>query len=410
MRRRLRFAAPLAFAALAAAFLASPTPAAAQCMPDLLDSQPCCLPVAANLPVFPAISQSSKFLCFRDCATQLNANLCVTIDPPAMAGGGICGVYTIKFKVRQCGGTMPILWQGNLRAQYSRNWLEAAPTGTNYGVWRFLLNGDLKATATLQANPSWANPNVRPGCYGNFNAIYVAGYIDYAYDCNLNTWTAAWAVNHDCDANHHPVGSPRAGAFHPTRSWTFLGPGAGFVPNTTTTLTGAGAVGGEALRWNDWSTAPAICRGEEPVNGLVQSLGSFCPCSTNPGAPGQYENSIVSVQGSCGSFSRTIVPPIVPFLQKRIGQWTNPNVFPGLEYLNIDMGDMDYNNACTLLFSTEFFEGVTTLGGYPATSYSAVPLGRQQMDLGSANRSPSNPARRVGVPHITNYVINFDMP
>lgn len=396
----------------AAALFLRTSPAAAQCLPDNLDTVPCCVPVGVTLPVFPAISQSSKFVCFRDCAPVVNANLCVTVDPPVPTP--VCGVYTIKFKVRQCGGTMPILFQGNLRAQYSRNWIESPLPGAMTGVWRFLLNGDWKASAFLQASPSWASPNVKPGCYTAYNAMYVAGYIDYAFDCATSTWTAAWAFNHDCDRIHHPPGSPRpapGAGYHPTRTWTFLGPGTGFVVDPTVgTITGVGPAIDEAVRWNDWSTQPAICRGEEKSTGNVVQLGPVCMCSTMPTAPGQYENTAIDVFGGCGSMSRTLLPPIVPMVQKRIGRWTVAGTFPGFEYLNIDMGDMDYFNSCTGLTTTEFFEGVTTLGGYPAMSYAGVPFGRTQMDLGSSNRSPLSMARRVGVPHITQFVINLNLP
>jgi len=410
-RRRL-VAFPLAV--LLSAALAPFPPARAQCVPDNLDSLPCCTPVAANLPVIPAVSQSAKYVCFNNCATQVNQNLCVDIDPPAPAnlGGPICGIYLIRFKVKTCGGGQ-VLWQGNMRAHYSRNWLETDASGQSVGVWRFLLNGDFKASAFLQGTTQWSSPNVRPGCYTTFNAIYVAGYVDYAFDCTFNTWSAAWVLNHDCDSNHHPAGSPRPaplGGFHPTRSFTFLGPGAGFVVDPSTTLTGGGAVGNEAVRWNDWSALPNICRTEEQVSGLVTKLGPSCPCSTIPGAPGQYEWTDVQLSGACGSAQRTIQPAIVPLWQKRIGRWTNPAVFPGIEYVNVDMGNMDYFNSCNGNFTTEFMEGVTTLGGFPATNYAFMPLGRTFMDLGSSNRSPNNLARRVGVPHITQYLVNIDLP
>ena len=380
-------------------------------MPDNLDSAPCCTPVGVNLPAFPQISQGSKFICFNNCNTQVNQNLCVTIGAPrpAFSGGAlVCGVYTVNFRVTTCGGAMPALWQGTMRAQYSRNWIEANTAGSAFGVWRFLLNGDLRATATLQANPGWASPNVRPACYSTFNAIYVSGYIDYAFDCANATWSASWALNHDCDANHHPAGSPRAGAFHPTRSWTFLGPNAGFVVDPVATITANGMSSHEAFRWNDWSSAPAICRAEEPNNGLFVSQGNVCPC----GAGGvQYDNTLVSVAGVCGSTMRTLNPPAVQLLQKRIGRWTNPLVFPGLQELSVDMGDMDYFNICSMATTVEYFEGVTTVGGFGTPfDYMGNPLFPTFVDLASSNRSPTNMSRRVGVPHVTQFIAGMNLP
>jgi len=50
------------------------------------------------------------------------------------AGGIVCGLYTIKFKIKVCGGAQPILWQGNLRAHYSRNWTENPSPGQTFAT------------------------------------------------------------------------------------------------------------------------------------------------------------------------------------------------------------------------------------------------------------------------------------
>lgn len=407
-----RFSIFASLAVFAAALTFGSAPARAQCMPDNLDSLPCCTPVGVTLPAFPAAGGSSKFICFRDCQTQLNQNLCVSILAPrvAISGGPVCGVYTITFRITTCGGAAQSLWQGTMRAQYVRNWLENPASG-QIGVWRFLVNGDLKATPLLQSNPGWANPNVQPACYSTFNAIYVSGYIDYAFDCSNNTWSVAWALNHDCDSNHHPAGSPRAGAFHPNRSWTFVGPAAGFVVDPVGAVVAAGtSTAVEAFRWNDWSTVPGICRAEELNNGVFVSMGSVCPCGVGPG---QYDDTLVSVAGFClptGTTMRTLLLPAPQLRQKRIGRWTNALVFPGTEELSLSMGDMTYTNACTGINTIEWFEGVATVGGFPAQQYAPPALGTQFVDLGSCNRSPTNMSRRVGVPHVTQYIASVDIP
>jgi len=402
---------PLAILA-AVAFGPAAPPARAQCVPDLLDTQPCCTLVTPNLPVIPPISQSARFVCFRDCSPQINQNLCVDIGAPqpVIVNGPVCGVYLIQFKIKTCGSNQ-VLWQGKMRAHYARNWLENDPGGNVYGVWRFLLNGDLKSTAFLLGSSAGTNPNVVPACRASFGGIYVGGYVDYAFDCNNATWTAAWTLNHDCDKIHHQAGSPRpapSSGFHPTRSFTFLGPGAGFVVDSATTPTPVGPIGNEALRRNDWSTIPNICRGEEQVGGFLNQLGSFCTCSGSPAANAQYDLADVSTMGACGSGS--FASALGPYYQKRIGRWTSPAVFPGLEHLTLGMGDLDYSNACNLLVTTEFFEGVGTLGGFTATAYTGTPLGRTFLDLGSSNRSPTNMQRRAGVPHVTQFVMNLDLP
>jgi len=406
--RTSRLASFFAIAALALA----PLPARAQCSPDLFDTVPCCNPVVPSLPVIPAVSQTSKFICFRDCATQANVNLCVDIDPPqpiTIPGGAVCGVYLIRFKVKTCGGGQ-ILWQGNLRAHYSRNWLEIDPTGVAVGVWRFLLNGDMKPTAFLLN--ATTSPNFIPSCRTSFgNKVYFGGYVDYAFDCGTSAWTAAWALNHDCDTFHHPTGgfSPRpapGAGFHPTRTFTFVGPGAGFVVDPVTTPVPVGPSVADALRWNDWGTLPNICRGEEKVAGSVQSFGSFCVCTLSSG-PAQYENTSVNVAGGCGS---AVQPSPVIFTSKRIGRWTNAVVFPGLEDLNVNLGYLTYTNACKGTNTLEFFEGATTLGGNPGFDYFMQPLDRAFMDIGTSNKNPNNTVIWIGVPHVTEGIANINVP
>ncbi len=388
--------------------------ALAQCVTDGLEIPPCCTPATATLPVFPVISDSSKFICFKDCFTQVDQNLCVDIDAPvpANSGGVICGIYVIKFKIKLCGSGQ-ILWRGTMRAQYSRNWMETDVSGNAIGVWRFLLNGDFRPTTFLLGSTS--SPNVIPPCQSSFGGrVYMAGYIDYAFDCTSLTWTSAWALNHDCDSIHHPSGSARpapAGGFHATRSYTFLGPGTSFLVDPSFTPTGTGPVIQEAARKNDWAALPNICLGEEPVStGGLTIIRQYCPCNLVPGVVAQYDETDLRFNGACGSNGFTLVPAVVPFLQKRIGSWIVPGTFPGQEDLNIDMGNIEYQDGCTGTFSTEFFEGVTTIGGYPSVTYGAVPLGRQAIDLGSSNRNPANLVRQVGRPHVTQYLLNLNSP
>jgi len=388
-------------------------PAGAQCVTDGLDSQPCCTPVNAVLPVFPAINDSSKYVCFKDCSPQIDQNLQVMINAPVPvnSGGIICGLYLIKFTVKTGGGQT--LWTGNLRAHYSRNWQEIDATGQTIGVWRLLLNGDFRPSTFLLGQSQASNPCVVPPCRASFNnRVYVAGYIDYAFDCTNLTWNAAWAFGHECDVIHHPLGSPRpapAGGFHPTRSYTWLGPGTTFVVDPITTPTAVGNVVQDNVRWNDWASLPNICLGEEQVGGQMTILNQTCPCNPNPGALPQYDETDLRLMGACGTSAVTILPAIVPLLQKRIGSWTNPSVFPGQEFLCLVSGDIDYGNGCNLLSSTEFFEGVTTIGGNFAIGYTGTVLERQFVDLASSNRNPNNLARRVGVAHISQYIMNLNV-
>jgi len=397
------------------AVLAAPRPSLAQCQPDGLDVNPCCTPTPVVLPVFPGFNDTSQFICFRDCTAQINANLCVTIDPPqqVISGGPVCGIYLVRFRVKLCGSGQ-VLWNGKLRAHYSRNWLETDTSGNPVGVWRFLLNGDIRPTAALLTSAQGGNPSVVPKCFAAFGQVYVYGHIDYAFDCNSGGWSAAWAFTHECDSIHHPPSSPRmapAGGFHPTRSFVFLGP-SGFVVDPINTPPAIGGAFAEAVRWNDWSTLPGICRGEEFAQGQTTLLGDYCECTT-PGTtgPAQFAFTDVRGMGACGTMFQTLLPPVShPFLQKRIGHWSNPAVFPGFEFLCLDTGEIEYTNACTGATTNEFFQGTSTAGGFPATDYGGNPLGRSFLDLGSANRNPGNLSVRIGVPSISRYVVNLSLP
>lgn len=391
------------------------SPARAQCVSDGLETVPCCTPATATLPTFPPISDSVKYIGFRDCDPQTDVNLCVEIDAPipAASGGTVCGIYVIKFTVRLCGGGMEQIWKGTLRAQYSRNWQETDASGDTIGVWRFLLNGDFRPTAYLLSLPVATNPAIVPPCSPSFgNNFYVAGFIDYALNCTTGTWTAAWSINHECDPIHHAPGSARPApplGFHPRRSYAWVGPGATFVADPVFARTAAGTTTQEAIRWNDWSSLPAICTGEETVSTAdLDVVDAYCPCDP-PGLNPQYDETTVSFSGACGSSGATVPLSALPFLQKRIGSWTSASIYPGLKDLALAMGDLEYADGCTGIPSTEFFEGVSTFGGFSATTYAGDPLGRQSLDIGSSNRTPINLIRQVGKPHVTQYIVNLNI-
>ena len=68
-------------------------------------------------------------------------------------------------------------------------------------------------------------------------------------------------------------------------------------------------------------------------------------------------------------------PPIPGFLSMGIGSWTNPLVFPGVEDLRWNCGSYTYSDGCTLLMNSEFFYGVTTIGGDPAYEFNSGGVG-----------------------------------
>jgi hypothetical protein len=384
-------------------------PAAAQlCIPDSLDVGPCCAPASATLPPFPAMSQSVKFICFDGCNPVLNVPYCVDISTPFTVNSGgaiVCGAYRIRFRVKTC-GTTTVLWNGMVNAYYSRNWQVSTPppAGVNLTVWRFVINGDFLPTPSLPNNPLQ-----KPACTSNFPRVYFTGYIDYALDCTTNTWQVAWNVNHECDGIHHQPGTARpapSSGLHPTRSFSFVGPGAGFVVSSANTSSSNGPITQQAVRYNNWANSPSICTYEEAATGTFQATNAFCLCAV--GGSNQYVSTNVTATGACGS---AVTPsPLFGFYQKRLGTWTNQNVYPARQALLFDFGYLAYQNGCTGVFTQEWFEGAETLRGYPAVDFSGVALGTQFEDLASASTSPTNQATRIGAPHVSYYMLNFNMP
>jgi hypothetical protein len=385
--------------------------------PDGLDgtTATCCQPGTVNLPNFPIIqNQGIKYVAFNNCGTQLNVNICATIGPPTpvqVGGANVCGIYLIRFTIFTCGaGT--VLWSGSMRAQYSRTWLEqASGTSPDTQVWRFLLNGDFVPSTALPTG----NPNVFAPCIPAFgNRMHVWGYIDYAGTCtSAPTFQVAWALNHGCDFSEHGPPSFRPGAFHPTRSYTWLGPSAGFVvdPLNTPFSNGTANLGQDAVRRNAWGSLPSICLIEEPlqISSIIPN-GPLCVCGA--GGP-QYDRSILRIVGLCGTQAFAVPTLPIPFMQKRIGRWTSTTAFPGVEHLLLDEGHVQHIDGCAGgAQSVQYIKGVQTIGGFPAFKATSppIPLDPTFEDFGTANIGPGSSGIRIGAPYVTWFIMNINVP
>ncbi|MBI1850423.1 MAG: hypothetical protein HYR85_08780 [Planctomycetes bacterium] len=393
-----------------AAWGVAATPASAQCGPDGL-SGPCCTPAGATLPAFPALTTDVRFICFESCQRRLDRPLCLVLGAPTApvrGGGPVCGLYTIRATVKTCGTPGQVLWSGTLRAQYVRNWLEIDTFGNQLGSWRFLLNADLVPSALVTAQ---TNPCVKPGCVSTFGRVYFSGYIDYAFDCINGRWLTSGALNHDKDFIAHAsfTGRPAGAAgFHPTVSFDFVWPSANFVINPATIPFSQGTSNQGSIRRNDFPSLPAICRNRDPLAGATVVPGNqSCPC--NPAvASAQYIDTLIRGNTVCNSSYISQPPPTVGgFTQKRIGNWVAPQ-YPGDRFLLIDQGFATQVDACIGITSTEWFEGVETLHGFPATDYAGNVLGRQFEDWESSNGVGG--ALLIGVPHVSWYMIELNMP
>ena len=391
--------------ALISVFALSAPPARSQCLPDGLDGVPCCNSTMAVIPQIPGLQRDAAFICYDGCQVSQNVPYCVNIGPPIpMSVGGVtfCGAYNIRVRLRFC-GTANFVWLGYVNAFYTRNWQETPAVGQTLTVWRFVINGDMLPTSFLPAG--LCN---RPSCLNQFTRVYFSGYIDYALDCATGAWNVALMLSHECDSIHHRAGTSRpapASGSHPTRSFSIVGPGSTFVAANSGPRSD-GAITGEAFRWNNWGPAPQACTNEEPATGAFLAQNEFCFCI--PTGPNQYVNTSVNANGTCGSTVAN--DPLGLFLQKRIGGWTSATQFPGIEFALFDFGYLRYGNGCNLTSSVEWFEGGETLGGYMAIDVNGLLMNPEFEDLGSSNNSTTNPAIKIGAPHVVNYVLNFNLP
>jgi len=260
---------------------------------------------------------------------------------------------------------------------YARTWIETDPSGTPLQVWRFLVNGDLRSTPAAGTPPC-----PLPACAPVFgNKVRFTGYIDYAQSCVAvgPGIQIAWMLTHACDPIDHAPGHPRAGSFHPGRSFTFVGPAAGFVVNPVVATEGtAGSVFEDVRRMRPpppGTVGPIQCEFEERVNFSLTPNSVFCMCATGAPLSAQWNTAPLNVNGACGT---TITPPgtIVPgFLSMGIGRWTIAANYPGLEDLRWNVGSYTDNDPCTGIARNAIAYGVTTLGGYPAQALLSSGVG-----------------------------------
>ncbi len=106
------------------------------------------------------------------------------------------------------------------------------------------------------------------------------------------------------------------------------------------------------------SLVPPFCLTSDPMlSGQVTTFGGFC-LTTLANGPKQHWLRSVAGQGAClntsgqnGSFQSVALNfPTLPWfhlVSASIGQWTNPNVWPGNERAWVDEGVFIHQNVCT---------------------------------------------------------------
>jgi len=357
---------------------------------------PCCQPANVVLPVFPEIEMRSKFICWESCDVRLCGGLDVRIRPVERA----CGYDSTRFSFTAAGGALSA-WSGKLLMLYLRTWSEGNADGPEprVQVWRFLVNGGLTPSATL-LDRFGNNDCVVPPCALTFGKFQVTGYVDYALDCATKQWSVAFVLDHDCDVyEHDPCCSTRPGVFHPSTSYSWAGPEAGFVPDPGIRFpSGTLGMDEEAFRNNDFSLFPGtICQFEQPLaGGVLDVLGELCPCGGPGPLPAQYSVQSFTASSLCGSNTASIPFERWPGLvSKSIGVWTGP-AYPGPEETYILRGWMTYFDGCDMTNTQEYFQGVETAFGYPSYTVPPFPIGSLRPPINSFQMDVANAVTTSG--------------
>jgi hypothetical protein len=394
---------PVAVAVLVgAAFVQSAT---AQCpIPDNLDGGPCCAQTQVVAPRLPNFKQDSLQICWLTCNVEALSTCTAVWSSPTPAED--CRNYAKRLRIKDAAGV--VKWNGRIKLRYSRTWIETDPAGVKHQVWRYLANGDLRPTTAAGAAPCPVPPCTAP----NGNKARYTGYVDYALDCSGGFQEFAWMLNHECDFVDHNPAFPRGGVFHPDRSYTWVGPAAGFAVGALQPIEAGGGTF-EAVRRIGRLPGSTIdvCEYEERIQSGLSPQQQLCLCGV-PGAPPQHEIATLDIAGVCGTSVTTPGGPFLPgYISKGIGMWTVPGTFPGLEVLKWTCGNYDYLDPCIGVVRNEVFFGVATHRGWIAEQLLSTPVGGLPLPfifVDQGNSLQGNLGTTMNRPYRSNHILNLN--
>lgn len=381
----------------------------AQCvLPDNADGGPCCEDTQLQLPQFPAFRTESLDICWRECQIE-NVGECIMEWTRPMASDvpgncPVCGLFAARVRIRDASGA--VKWRGLARMTYSRTWVESSGN-ERYQVWRFLVNADLRPTSAAGAAPC-----PLPPCANTHKRVRHTGYVDYALNCDSNEFSHAWMLTHGCDRIDHQPGFPRGTSFHPGRSYTFVGPSAGFIPNPLLPIESGGGTFECVRRLT--LPIPGVrsrsCQFEEQIDYQLSPVDQLCVCGPT-GSPNQFTISDMFLGSACGSTLQTTGGPFLPgFMSAGIGMWTDPNTYPGQEILRWNSGGYRYTDPCTGIPQDEVFFGVTTMRGYQAFQVTNAGVGPQLpftfVDQANSKRKSGNTI--MNMPFFSDHILNLN--
>ena len=359
------------------------TAASAQCnQPDQLQGA-CCAPTQLNVPNFPSAELFGSALRY-DACSAIDLGECVEIKLGAPQPTPNCSVFTSSLEVVDCSGTAVL--EGTLRLDYARTWLETGPGGLMQ-VWRYLVKVDMMRSST-----GVESENIIPSSLDTYDSIFYHGYVDYARRCQSGVLDVVLGLYHGCDRLQHQPGlSFNPGVFDPETQFAIVAtsnPAQVFVPNVFPAA--SQPVTTTALR----TTSTPVCQNRQPGDQgqyLFQGEGCLCPASLNS----QQFASINMRAGSvCGSDARTLnVTPNAPWpdlLTISLGNFSDPNLYPGDEQLRVDEGLFLYRDACAESVDYEVFYGVETKNGFPAQPLEGAGQLNHLVDLAGNWINPVN--------------------
>ena len=215
-------------------------------------------------------------------------------------------------------------------------------------------------------------------------------------------------LTHACDVIDHAPGFPRAGFYHPNRSYTFVGPSAGFAVGPIQPV----AFGGTALEAvrRQPLAGGATCEYEEQIDCGLDLIQELCVC----GFPERLRSSTPSATwvsaSACGTSIFTPGGPFLPgYVSMGLGSWIDPTTYPGIEVLRWNTGGYDYFDPCDGVTRQEVFYGVTTLGGnFPVQMLSSgpgLPLPRNFVDQANSVRAGGTV---MNVNFRSNHILNLN--
>ena len=414
--------------ALGALVLNTPSSGQSWIQPDYLwsggfYSNPQCSNAPLTLPTFPGFKQGSLEIGWNDCQLGSQKVVTATWSAPMSPIGVSAQDMTAELSLTEVVVGDDLIAKGTMNLTYSRTWKEGFSQTLQFQVWRFLVNGDLRYS-------QGGKGSLRPSCASTQKGrVRYTGYVDWALNPITGTWSNAWMLTHAPDEFEHALSHKRGGNFHCDRSYSFVGPASGFIPNPSVPAENGNQSSNQARSFVRHVRRPRTgpppfppvpsapypaSSFEEDVFFQVTSQYQKCPCGSTSTGFSQFSMAQMTIKGYFGSAAQSSSQMVNGFVSMGIGSWTAVGVYPGVEDVRWTIAEYEYFEPCTNESRTEIFHGVTTLGGYraQAISYPAPSTGNYGVPLGKTFIDQSNALRKgrtsMNLPFKSDHILNLN--